>query len=419
MRARAWRGRFVAGLAVAACAIVDCRADTPAFNSAICSGTNQAGSIPEASGLAASRRNPHVIWTHNDSGDSARLFAINPVGALHGTYTLTGASAVDWEDMAIATDPINGVDYLYVGDIGDNAASRSSITVYRVPEPDVDTNLFGVTGSLTGVERYTLTYPDGARDAETLMADPLSGDLYIISKREIPSKIYRAAYPQSTNTTIVLSMDGTLTFGWAVGGDIAPSGRGVLLKEYNAMHYYARAPAQTIAAALAAGPSPVPYALEPQGEAVAWQGREQGYYTLSEGLQQPIYYYASSDSDGDELLDTEEVVWSTEMNNVDTDADGQSDGDEVIAGTSPTNSASRFIFDSIEAGSNTLTLVWFAREGRAYDVRQQAGALTNDGWGSTAVSNVAVSSSQAFATNMPLSGTALFFRLVVRRLSGW
>lgn len=37
---------------------------------------NQA--IAESSGLACSRTTPGVFWTHNDSGDQARLFAFNP-----------------------------------------------------------------------------------------------------------------------------------------------------------------------------------------------------------------------------------------------------------------------------------------------------------------------------------------------------
>ena len=94
--------------------------------------------IKEASGIAASRRVDNVWWVHNDSGDTARVFAIGTTGQTLGEYSLTGASAIDWEDIAAAPGPTAGVSYLYVGDIGGNVTPRSSVQVYRVPEPLVN-----------------------------------------------------------------------------------------------------------------------------------------------------------------------------------------------------------------------------------------------------------------------------------------
>ena len=134
-------------------------------------GTVASDAITEASGIAASPRFDDVYWVHNDSGDTARVFAISGTGQTLGEYALSGATAVDWEDIAAGPGPTPGVSYLYVGDIGDNAATRTSVQVYRVPEPSVDPDAPASSPqTLTGVATLTLKYPDGPHDAEALLA---------------------------------------------------------------------------------------------------------------------------------------------------------------------------------------------------------------------------------------------------------
>src|ERR1044072_2383297 len=86
-------------------------------------------SISESSGLAASRSTPGAYWTHNDSGDGPFIYAFDTRGDSLGIFRVTGAKAVDWEDMAADKS------YLYIGDIGDNNKARDEVVVYRVPEP--------------------------------------------------------------------------------------------------------------------------------------------------------------------------------------------------------------------------------------------------------------------------------------------
>lgn len=400
-------------------AILSAAAQTPSFNTGFAIGTNQAASVTEASGIVASRLNPNVLWIHNDSGDSARLFAINTAGALHGTFNLTGASATDWEDIAVAPNPTSGVYELYAGDIGDNSALRANISVYRVPEPAINTNTFGVSSNLAGVQRLTFVYDDGARDAEVLLVDPLSGDIIVVTKRTTPSRVYRCAYPQSTNGTNTLVYEGNLTMGWVVGGDIAPSGRQILIKDYSAVYYYARTTGQSVASALVASPASVPYTSEPQGEAVGWQGRERGYFTLSEGASQPIYYYASADSDSDGAPDSMEVAAGSTPGTSDTDGDGMGDGAELIAGSSPISATSVFAVVPAGLSSTSVTLRWSARTNRTYDVYGAGGALSNAVPFSRVISNLSVSADGIVETNMPLSQDSQFFRIQARRASEW
>src|SRR6185437_12662303 len=90
--------------------------------------------IDESSGLGTSSYGDGIVYTHNDSGDTARFFAVNSSGATVAIYTLKGATAHDWEDMETGTDA-SGKPVLYLGDIGDNSAKRTEIDVYQVPEP--------------------------------------------------------------------------------------------------------------------------------------------------------------------------------------------------------------------------------------------------------------------------------------------
>ena len=195
-------------------------------------GIVQSGSTNEASGIAASFNSVDVLWVHNDSGDSARTFAMNTAGDHLGIYNISGVGAYDWEDIAIGPGPLAGESYLYLGDIGDNNAVRSSIQIHRVLEPAVTANQTPVMTSLAGAETITLLYPDGARDAETLLVDPDTGDIYIISKRDLTPRVYRAAYPQSTASPITMDYLGTLpwSLGFPVGGAISPDGEEIIVK---------------------------------------------------------------------------------------------------------------------------------------------------------------------------------------------
>lgn len=286
-------------------------AQCPVFVPGVSVGTLQSRKINEASGMAASRKNPHVLWVHNDSGDSPRVFAIHTDGTLLGTYSLSGADATDWEDMAIGPGPVEGVDYLYLGDIGDNDEDRSDIKVYRVAEPVVDANQAPVTTTLTGVETIVLQYPDGARDAETLMIDPPTRDLYIISKREIPSRVYRAAYPQSTTSTTVMEYKISLPWGLAAGGDISPDGSEVIVRGVvnndDIAALWQKSGGTELWQAFANTPCNVALLSEPNGEAICFvKGFACGYFTVSEKKNQPIYFFQrllETDLNGDCVVD--------------------------------------------------------------------------------------------------------------------
>ncbi|MBN2170133.1 MAG: hypothetical protein JW819_02290 [Candidatus Krumholzibacteriota bacterium] len=268
------------------------------FGERVTRGLVQLRDIDEASGLAASRQNPGVLWTLNDSGDEPRLFALDTTGRHLGVYHLLGADARDWEDLAVGPGPLPGRQYIYVGEIGDNRARHETKVVYRVPEPVVRADQAPIETWIGGVEALRFRYPDGRRDAEALMADPLTGDLYIISKREAQARIYRAPCPQAPDSLLTLTFAGTLPFNLVTAADCSADGGEVLVKTYGHIRYWVRGPGESLAETLARPGRMVPYRQEPQGESVAWAPDGSGYYTLSEekdGVPAFLYFYPRSE----------------------------------------------------------------------------------------------------------------------------
>ena len=271
--------------------------DWPWFQAGVQVGTVQEPDVTEASGLGGSRANPGVLWVHNDSGDSARAFAMDTLGNALGTYNIVGADAVDWEDMTVGPGPVPDQQYLYLGDIGDNLALRGgvlpAVKVYRVAEPTVALDQTPGKFNLAGAEAITLVYPDGARDAETLMVDPITGDLYVVSKRETLSRVYRApAGDLVDGATVTLEFKAELPWGWATGGDISPDGRWILIRGYDNASLWTRPEEGDLWEAFDQPPVEVPLISEPQGEAVGFDANGWGYFTVSEGTAEPIYHFA-------------------------------------------------------------------------------------------------------------------------------
>lgn len=237
------------------------------------------GLVDEASGLAAGRLNTKLLWTHNDSGDGPMVYALSQQGAVKCSVSVTNAKHVDWEDIAIGPGPKSGVPYLYVGDIGDNNAKRSNIVVYRFAEPRVDGS---EKRQDVAADALTFTYPDGARDAEALIIDPLTQDLYIVTKREQQSRVYMASAPHEGGSSRVLTFVTELPINVVTAGDISPQGNDILLKNYVYTYYWSRSGKEPLGTAFKRSPVRVSYMPEPQGEAICFSESGDGYYTVSE-----------------------------------------------------------------------------------------------------------------------------------------
>lgn len=245
-------------------------------------GTLSDSALNEISGVVSSAAHAGVYWAHNDSGDTARFFALDEKGKRLATFTVSGAQATDWED--IAKGPCAAGTCLYLADIGDNAEKRKTYTVYRVAEPKT------IADATVFAERFDFTYPDGSHNAETLLVHPTTGAFTIVTKVFVgTSSIFESPLPLTPGVSFVMKdvggvkpPTGSVLF---TGGDVHPSGKGVLLRTYSALWYYPMAPGATVGSALAnvTAPCSVPVANEGQGEAVGFIADGKGYVTIGEG----------------------------------------------------------------------------------------------------------------------------------------
>ncbi len=240
-------------------------------------------SINESSGLGASPSQKGVWYTHNDSGDKARFFRFTEKGEVTGEFLLKGVKAFDWEDMATAR--VRGENWIYLGDIGDNARIRKSVIVYRVKEPKAKEK----SKTLERFDTWTIQYPDAAHDCEALMVHPSTGDIWLVTKdRGEGTLIYRVKSPKG-NKVITAEKMGSITIPFAglgakmvTAGDISPDGKWVAIRSYaGALEF----PTLTEDFSLwfKSKPRTLRPAAEAQGEAIAYSQDGRRILTTSEG----------------------------------------------------------------------------------------------------------------------------------------
>jgi hypothetical protein len=239
--------------------------------------------ITESSGLAASRRGDDLFWTHNDSGDEPFLYAFDRAGKARATFVLTGATLIDWEDIAAGPGP--GGPSLYIGDIGDNGRRRNDCVVYRVPEPVIGNAPPGEVQETRPAARFPFRYPDRPHDAETLMVHPRTGEVFIVTKGEKPPLVYRFPMPLTSGRHGTLERVATLPgiSPFLTAGDIAPDGRRLVVRDYLVAFEYVLPPGKPFNAIFAQRPVTLALARERQGEAIAYRRDGRALLTTSEG----------------------------------------------------------------------------------------------------------------------------------------
>jgi hypothetical protein len=262
-------------------------------------GRLQLKAMDEISGIAASGINPDLYYVHNDSGDTSRFFSILPTGEVRSTVYFKGDPKEKWgvhdcEDIAVGPGPEKGKSYVYLGDIGDNYSVRKYLTIYRMEEKKSwaeDSTQHAMAFPLH------LKYPDGPKDAETLMIDPIEKLIYIISKRQDSVTVYTTPLLYKTDDTLMMTkrcrlfFPGIKVFRWITAGDISKDGQQVLIKSYNKVYYWKRRNNEPIWKTVQRPWQLLPYIEEKQGEGIGFTPDGKGYYTCSEGVYTPIYYY--------------------------------------------------------------------------------------------------------------------------------
>jgi hypothetical protein len=168
-------------------------------------GTLHSPRVKESSGIAASRAHPGVLWTHNDSGDDAYVYATDLTGADRGSVRIRGARAVDWEDIALGPCLTQPGACLYIADTGDNEMARKSVVIYAVAEPDPPDRHSGPVRSAPAAA-LRLKFAGGPDDVEAIYVSPRDSALYLVSKgRSGVVQLYRVpptAWGGDTTITI-------------------------------------------------------------------------------------------------------------------------------------------------------------------------------------------------------------------------
>jgi hypothetical protein len=242
--------------------------------------------LEEMSGLAFSKNHPDKFYTHTDSGGEVAVFVLDSLGNEIAKIRLEGVENRDWEDIAVGPGP-GGKSYVYVGEIGDNLGVHESVQIFRFPEPEKLTEEINLKPEI-----LTFTYPDGAMDAESLMVDPISKDLFIVSKRDAQNTLFRVKSADFKKENVVAEQLLKLPFTSATAADISQDGSQILIKNYFKVYYWKRKGGESVAEALGRSPEELPYVPEPQGEAIGFQPDGKAFYTISEKRFniQPVLY---------------------------------------------------------------------------------------------------------------------------------
>ncbi len=266
-------------------------------------GRLDAAVLDEVSGIAALADGGFVV--HNDDGPT-RIYVLDDTGALRAPVAIGGSFLQDWEDLAVVAGPDGPL--LAIGDIGDNAGVRRTISIYFVDLPQ-SSGPDGLPESLPLRHKLQLRYPDGARDAESLAFDPLSNQLLVLTKRDRPPRLYGIALSQAlTQPEARLELLGDVPglrppdtidlliepfrgrwVSQPTGLDIRPDGRMAALLTYRSLYLYTRADGETWPEAFGGTPLEVRGPPGTQDEAVTFDAGGGAVIVTAEGERAPLY----------------------------------------------------------------------------------------------------------------------------------
>lgn len=263
-------------------------------------GRIESSDVTESSGLASSFCQPNVFWTHNDSGggDNAFLFAMSEHGKNLGTYRVSNARNSDWEDIA-SYRSADGTCYLYIGDIGNNKLERPELRVYRVKEPTVSDS--GASSSkkhpleTEPADVVVFKYQDTPHNAETLMVQPQTGEVYVLTKRlDGPSLVFKFTPQFGSERPVIAAKIGEVSLpavpnGLLTGGAISPDAKHVIVCDYSAGYELRLSGEGGFDEIWKSKPVPVNLGERKHGESVTFRADGKAIIGTSEGKNAEIF----------------------------------------------------------------------------------------------------------------------------------
>ncbi len=245
----------------------------------------------EASGICDSKSMSGNVWMHEDGDNPNVLHQFSHTGEYKGNIQMPFQNR-DWEDISIGAGPEIGKNYIYLAEIGDNnAVFNNQYYIYRFLEPQ------SLSEKITNFDKIAFQYPDGSRDAECILLDPTTKDIYIVTKREFNVRLYQLPYPQSVTELQTAKFIQNIPLQYITSGGISSDGKEIVLRNYEAIYYWYKKDSETIITALARTRDKLlPYVQESQGEGFCFDKNNKGYFTNSErpdGQNAPtsLYYF--------------------------------------------------------------------------------------------------------------------------------
>ncbi len=242
--------------------------------------------ITESSGLACGRRNRNIFWTHNDSGDGPTIYAIGKRGEDLGTFTVSGAKARDWEDIASFT--LDKKHYLLLADVGDNRRKRKKYTLYIVEEPLITGKKRPAAKAVKLVQTITFQYPRKSINCESVAVDTTERAIYLVGK-DPTRTVYRLAIPAKATKKVLLARRvADLKIGWTTAMDISPDGLRAVVLTYGPAVQYVRKPSETWARAFSRRGRMIILPIRKQGESICYGPDGRTLYLTSEHRPTPL-----------------------------------------------------------------------------------------------------------------------------------
>lgn len=183
--------------------------------------------LHETSGLLCADSS---IWTFNDSQGEAALYALSASdGSLIRKTLIRNALNADWEDIA------EDDQHIFVADVGNNYATRDTLTIYRIPRDvlfteHLEVNHSGeITFSYAGEVSTTRTGLS-SHDCEALLS--YGDSLYIFSKDWVGGKSSVYVLPKTPGHYVISPLISYEAGFQVTGADIFPGSRQVALVGY-------------------------------------------------------------------------------------------------------------------------------------------------------------------------------------------
>jgi len=238
--------------------------------------------IQESSGLAVSRRAANVWWTHNDSGDAARVFAFDEMGRNLGTCSVRGAAAVDWEDMA--SFERDGTSWLLLADVGDNLRRRGTCNLYVVAEP-------APTDATVSVHQTVqIRYEGGPRNCEAVAVDPATQTVWLASKAALGAEMFAFPLPpRETSELLTARLVARVNIPLVTGMDVSPDGRRAVLLTYSTAYEFVRRDGENWETLWTREPRALEMPVRQQGESICYGKDGATLFLTSEKLPTPLW----------------------------------------------------------------------------------------------------------------------------------